>query len=63
MANQLYKTNSFQINRKDGTVNQLEGRLSFINQLDFLNNRLTYRMAKKKASKKFISGLNAREKQ
>lgn len=63
MANQLYKTNSFQINGKDGTANQLEGRLSFINQLDFLNNRLAYRMAKKKTNKKFISGLNTREKQ
>lgn len=63
MANQLYKTNSFQINGEDGTVNQLEGRLSFINQLDWLNNRLEYEITKKKTNKKFISGLNAREKQ
>ena len=63
MANQLYKTNSFQINGKDGTVNQLEGRLSFINQLDFFNNRLEYRITKKKANKKIICGLNFREKQ
>lgn len=63
MANQLYKTNSFQINGEDGTVNQLEGRLSFINQLDFSNNKLEYRITKKKATKKFFSGLNAREKQ
>ena len=63
MANQLYKTNSFQINGEDGTVNQLEGRLSFINQLDFSNNKLEYRITKKKAPKKFFSGLNAREKQ
>ena len=63
MANQLYKTNSFQINGEDGTVNQLEGRLSFVNQLDFSNNKLEYRITKKKATKKFFSGLNAREKQ
>ena len=63
MTNQLYKTNSFQINEEDGTINQLEGRLSFINQLDFSNNKLEYRTTKKKANKKFISGLNVREKQ
>lgn len=63
MANQLYKTNSFLIDGKNGTINQLEGRFSFINQLDWLNNKLEYRTTKKKTNKKFISGLNAREKQ
>ncbi len=63
MANQLYKTNSFQIDGEDGTLNQLEGRFSFINQLDWLNNKLEYRGTKKKANKKYISGLNTREKQ
>lgn len=63
MANQLYKTNSFQINGRDGTLNQLEGRFSFINQLDWLSNKLEYRTTKKKTNKKFISGLNTREKQ
>ncbi|MGI6510062.1 MAG: hypothetical protein ACOX1L_05765 [Erysipelotrichaceae bacterium] len=63
MANQLYKTNSFQINGEEGTLNQLEGRLAFINQLDFLNNKLEYTTSKKKTSKKYIYGLNAREKQ
>lgn len=63
MANQLYKTNSFQINGKDGSLNQLEGRFSFINQLDWLSNKLEYRTTKKKTNKKFISGLNTREKQ
>lgn len=63
MANQLYKTNSFQIDGEEGTVNQLEGRLSFINQLDWLNNKLEYQTAMKKTNKKFISSLNAREKQ
>lgn len=63
MANQLYKTNSFQIDGEDGTINQLEGRFSFINQLDWLNNKLEDRTTKKKSTKKYISGLNAREKQ
>lgn len=63
MADQLYKTDSFQIDGEDGTVNQLEGRLSFINQLDWSNNKLEYRITKKKTNKKFISGLNTREKQ
>lgn len=63
MANQLYKTNSFQIDGEDGNLNQLEGRFSFINQLDLLNNKLEYRAIKKKTNKKFISGLNTREKQ
>lgn len=63
MANQLYKTNSFQIDGKDGTIDQLEGRLSFINQLDRFNNSLEYGVIKKKTNKKFISGLNSREKQ
>lgn len=63
MANQLYKTNSFQIDGEDGTLNQLEGRFSFINQLDWLNNKLEYRATKKKTDKNFISGLNTREKQ
>ena len=63
MANQLYKTNSFHINGKVGNVNQLEGRFSFINQLDKYNNKLEYKKKKKKGDKKFISGLNVREKQ
>ena len=64
MANQLYKINSFQINGKEGSLNQLEGRLSFINHLDYLNNQLAYRILNKKSSyKKYLSGLNAREKQ
>lgn len=63
MANSLYQTNNFQINRKNGSINQLEGRFSFINQLDQENNRLEYQLTKKKTNKKFISNLNYREKQ
>lgn len=63
MANQLYKKDNFQINGKDGTLDQLEGRFSFINQLDWFNNRLEYKRTNKKKNKKYISDLNAREKQ
>lgn len=63
MANRLYTTNSFQINNKEGTLEQLEGRLSFINQLDWFNNKVEYRTEKKKQKKKYICGLNVREKQ
>lgn len=63
MANNLYQTNSFQINEKDGTLYQLEGRFSFINQLDWENNKLEYSLTKKNTNKKFIASLNCREKQ
>lgn len=63
MANQLYKSNSFKINEEDGTLNQLEGRFSFINQLDHFNNKIQDNSDSKKQKKKFIHGLNTREKQ
>lgn len=40
MANTLYKTGQFEINGKQGSVNQLEGRLTFINQIDWYNHRV-----------------------
>ncbi len=40
MAHHLYTQGSFKINDKDGTINQLEGRFAFINQLDRYNNKL-----------------------
>ena len=40
MAHSLYKTGKFMINGKEGTLNQLEGRFSFINDLVKYNNRL-----------------------
>lgn len=61
MANSLYQTNNFQINGEDGTINQLEGRFSFINQLDWENNRLEYKLTGK--IKNSFKGLNCREKQ
>ena len=40
MANQLYKTGHFYIDSSEGTLNQLEGRFSYIDQLIKHNNRL-----------------------
>ena len=39
MANTLYKTGSFDNNGVKGTINQLEGKFSFINSLDKYNNK------------------------
>lgn len=67
MLNHLYKENHFFIiindKKIDGDINQLEGRLSFINQLDRSNNISDYKIRKRKLNKNYISGLNAREKQ
>lgn len=38
MANSLYKTGNFDNNGVEGTISQLEGKFSFINQLDKYNN-------------------------
>lgn len=63
MVDQLLKTDSFKIDGVIGTQEQLEGRLAFINQLDWYNNDLESESKKNKGNKKYISGLNAREKQ
>lgn len=63
MVDQLFKTDSFKIDGVIGTEEQLEGRLAFINQLDWYNNDLESESKKTKGNKKYISGLNAREKQ
>ena len=63
MANQLYTKGEFLINGENGTLNQLEGRFSFINQMDWHNNKIEYIIKKSKSNKKYISGLNVREKQ
>ncbi len=42
MAHSLYKNNEYLINAEKGTLNQLEGRFSFINQIDKLNNTLDF---------------------
>lgn len=40
MAHSLYKTGTFSIDNVEGTINQLEGRFAFIDQLDYYNNKL-----------------------
>ena len=40
MAHSLYTTGAFTIDGIEGTINQLEGRFSFIDQLDHYNNKL-----------------------
>lgn len=57
MAHSLYTKGSFEIDGVNGMINQLEGRFSFINQLDKYNNQLD------KNSKHCFMNLNGREKQ
>ncbi|MFD2706451.1 retron Ec67 family RNA-directed DNA polymerase/endonuclease [Salibacterium lacus] len=38
MANTLYKQGKFEIDGEEASINQLEGRFAFINQLDWYNN-------------------------
>lgn len=40
MAHQLYTSGQFTINGESASINQLEGRFSFINQLDAYNNKI-----------------------
>ena len=63
MANSLYKKNTFEINGEDGNIKRLEGRFSFINQLDRFNNKIEYEKTKKEEKFKFIAKLNSRERQ
>ena len=63
MAHQLYRTNQFHINGEEGKLTQLEGRFSFINQLDWFNNKYESKIVKHKKNKRYNSGLNVREKQ
>lgn len=56
MAYRLYTEGSFKINSAPATVSQLEGRFSFINQLDHYNNKLD-------GEKHSYHLLNGREKQ
>ena len=61
MANNLYKNGEFEINGEKATINQLEGRFSFINQIDWYNN-LICKEKNKKIQLNFRN-LNGREKQ
>ena len=48
MAHRLYTTGAFQISDSDGTINQLDGRFSFINQADKYNNALNIMLNREK---------------
>lgn len=60
MANSLYKKGSFTINGEKGTINQLEGRFAFINQIDRFNNEI---YIKNHVVKPKLCDLNGKEKQ
>ncbi len=62
MAESLYSKGEFYINDEIGTLNQLEGRFSFINQLDYYNNVRDIEILSKK-TKLSCWNLNSREKQ
>ena len=57
MAENLYKTGEFYIDKKPGTINQLEGRLAFINQIDWYDNK-----NKSKGNRRNFGNLNGHEK-
>ena len=57
MADALYKKGEFLIGDRKGTVKQLEGRFSFINQLDYYNNQIDH------DNKHNVWSLSSREKQ
>ena len=61
MAHSLYKNGKFTIDGREGTINHLEGRFSFINQLDKYNNKLSEGLNPKQRNSFFH--LNTREKQ
>lgn len=60
MANKLYKNGEFKINGEKATINQLEGRFAFINQIDRYNNSI--KINNNNAQLK-MSNLNGKEKQ
>ncbi|WP_175393447.1 reverse transcriptase domain-containing protein [Metamycoplasma phocicerebrale] len=61
MALNFYRNGYFKINDKIGKLNQLEGRFSFINQIDKFNNIESNKYENK--NKDFYYVLNSREKQ
>ena len=60
MANSLYTTGEFQINGSTGTIAQLEGRFSFIDQIDQYNNKIAIDFYREKPHKPYT--LNTHEK-
>lgn len=62
MAYSLYKNGKFTINGTDGTINQLEGRFSFIDFFDRKNNKINRNKCKIN-NKQYIKKLNCRERE
>lgn len=58
MADTLYRQGEFKINDCEGSIRQLEGRFSFINQIDYYNNKNDH-----DSKQHSIWRLNSREKQ
>lgn len=61
MANSLYKNGSFTINDSDGSLNQLEGRFSFINHINKECNKERKKIDKN--LKLYFRNLNGKEKE
>ena len=65
MAYSLYTKGKFYINNEEGTMNQLEGRFSFIDQFDYYNNKYNASSEtiskRKNVNKNDFSYLNSRE--
>ncbi|MDY0234731.1 MAG: retron Ec67 family RNA-directed DNA polymerase/endonuclease [Gudongella sp.] len=56
MANNLYYNGKFLIEGEEGSINELEGRFAFINQLNIYNNGI-------KNEKRYFSNLSSKEKE
>ncbi|MEC6748610.1 retron Ec67 family RNA-directed DNA polymerase/endonuclease [Marinilactibacillus sp. XAAS-LB27] len=69
MAHSFYKHGQFFVHGEQGSINQLEGRFAFINQLDRYNNSIEYKKdllsIRKRDNNQYnnLLSLNAREKQ
>ncbi|MBC2116769.1 retron Ec67 family RNA-directed DNA polymerase/endonuclease [Listeria booriae] len=62
MADNLYRHKTFDIDGKPGTINKLEGRFSFINQLDRRNNEINRKRVELTQKSNSRHCLNTREK-
>ena len=63
MAHSLYKEGVFYIDGKKGNINQLEGRFTFINQLERYNNKQEQDQNRGEKKKHSFYNLNGREEQ
>lgn len=65
MANSLYCNGEYFLNSKNkkGDLETLESRFSFINQIDWYNNKIEYKLNSAKCENNYMNRLNKREKQ